>query len=41
MSSLCTAEQRTRVTEKTLYIGDVCMNVELYNTYFKKLWEKN
>ncbi len=33
MSFLCTAERRTRVTDKTLDISDVCLSVELFNTY--------
>ncbi len=37
MSFLCTAERRTHVTDKTLDISDVCLSVELFNTYLKKI----
>ncbi len=33
MSFLCTAEQRTHVPDKTLDTSDVCLSVELLNTY--------
>ncbi len=33
MSFLCTAEQKTHVTDKTLDISDACQSVELLNTY--------
>ncbi len=32
---LCTAEQMTAVTDKTLCISDACLNVELFNTNLK------
>ncbi len=33
MSFLCTAEQKTHVTHKTLNVSDVCLSEELFNTY--------
>ncbi len=35
MSSLYTAEWRSHVTDRTLCISYACLNVELFNTYFK------
>ncbi len=33
MSSLYMAERRTHVTDRALDISDVCLSVELFNTY--------
>ncbi len=41
MSFLCTAEQRTHVTDKTLYIGDFYLSVQLSKTNLNFLVEKN